>query len=151
MMTVVVGILGGEGYGVLHSSVLGPYQEVAAAACLDATQGIPVVYYNVVPRRPSMNFYAGYAPFEHKEVPLLPFLARCLPPGRRTADVVLTQDAYTRLLTPEIKATPGASLQLLLRRGPNGEWVLARVSLSANYNPPHDNPPNDNLPAAISP
>ena len=135
MMGVVVAILGTEGYAVLQVSVLGPYQQVARAARMDAERGTPVIYYNVIPRRPSMNFYAEYAPFEHKEVPLLPFLIRCLPPPGREADVVLTYDAYTRLLLPEISAVPGASLTLLQRQGPNGEWALARVSLPANYIP----------------
>ncbi len=142
MMGVVVAILGSEGYGVLHNSVLGPYQQVARDARSDAAQGIPVVYFNIIPRRPSMNFYAGYAPFEHKEVPLLPFLVRCVPPGGREADVVLTYNAYTRLLTPEIGGVPGASAHILQQRGPNGEWALVRVTLPPNYNPL----PDKNLP-----
>ena len=141
MMGVVVAILGSEGYGVLYSSVLGPYQQVARDARSDAARGIPVVYFNIIPRRPSMNFYAGYAPFEHKEVPLLPFLVRCLPPGGREADVVLTDTAYTRLLMPEIGGITGASTRILQQRGPNGEWVLARVVLPPNYNPPPEKDP----------
>ena len=136
MMVLVLGVGGVEGYAVVREAVLGPYQQLALAARSDVGAGIPIVYYHIVPRRPSMLFYGEYSPFEHKEAPLLPFLAACLTPTQREADIITNGQTYTRLLVPEINALPGATVRLLEKRGPADGWILARVSVPTSYKPP---------------
>jgi hypothetical protein len=136
MMVLVLGVGGTEGYAMVREAILGPYQQLAIEAGSDVRAGIPTVYYHIVPRRPSMLFYAGYSPFEHKETPLLPFLATCLTPTQREADIITTGQSYTRLLVPEINALPGATIRLLQKRGPADGWVLARVVVPMSYKPP---------------
>ncbi len=62
------------GYTIARREVMEPYQGLAKRATPFAARGVPVVYYNIVPRRPSMLYYSDYSPFERKETPLLPFL-----------------------------------------------------------------------------
>ena len=136
MMVLVLGVGGTEGYAVVREAVLGPYQQLALSARSDVGAGIPIVYYHIVPRRPSMLFYGEYSPFERKETPLLPFLAACLTPTQRAADVITNGQSYTRLLVPEINSLPGATIRLLEKRGPADGWILARITVPVRYKPP---------------
>lgn len=136
MMALVIGVGCTEGYAATRDAILDPYQQLAAAARPDVQAGIPALFFNVVPRRPSMLFYAGYAPFEHKETPLLPFLGHCLTPTQREMNIITTGNSFTRLLVPEISALPGATVRLLQKRGPADGWVMARVYIPASYVPP---------------
>lgn len=135
MMALVIGIGCTEGYAVARAEVQEPYQSLAAAARPDADRGIPVVYYNILPRRPSMNFYAGYAPLETHETPLLPFLARYLTDKQRQADVICSRDAFEHILRPEFSAANGVRFTVTgdtaasKNAGNKIGWVLLRVTL----------------------
>ena len=136
MMTLLIGIAATEGYAMAGDYVMGPYQALARAARADAQAGIPVVFYSISPRRPSMLFYAGYSPLEHKEPGLLPFLAPTLSRTQRSADVIAPLKAYTKLLLPEIQAVPGATMQMLQQQERGNGWVLARIYVPPSYVPP---------------
>lgn len=116
-----------EGYAVARSAILGPYQQTARDADTDAATGIPVVYYHIIPRRPSMLYYARYSPYERKEAPLLPFVRTALP-GAVRVDVVTSRAVLDNLLAPEVAAAPGSSLRVLAEHeAAGGGWVLVRV------------------------
>ena len=140
MMTLFIGLVGTEGYRMADETIMGPYQQLAIAARPDAQAGIPVVFYSIVPRRPSMLFYGQYSPLEHKETGLLAFLAPTLSATRREADVIVPGRAYETLLLPEIRSVPGATIRLIQRRGFGEGWVLARITV-----------PADCVPRALSP
>ncbi len=130
MIALVIGIGCTEGYAVARAEVQEPYQSLAAAARSDAERGIPIVYYNILPRRPSMNFYAGYAPLETHETPLLPFLARYLAPAQRQADVICSRDSFERILRPEFTAANGVRFTITgVTVANKSGWVLLRVTL----------------------
>ena len=150
MMVLVIGDVSTEGYAVLHGVVLDPYQHLAVEARPDAQSGLPIVFYHIVPRRPSMLFYAGYAPFERKETILLPFLAACLTPSQRQADIITTGNSYTHLLLPELNTLPGATARRLDQRGPADGWVLARVFVPTTYVPPPLPPRKEGLWTPVS-
>ena len=126
-MTLLAGLLCTEGYTVTERFVLGPYQQLARLARADAERGIPIVYYNIVPRRPSMNFYAGYAPIETKDGPLLPALRPFVNAAHPDVDILTTRDTFARQLMPEIEAAPGVTVKTLAARGPHDDWMLVRV------------------------
>ncbi len=135
MMTLFIGLVGTEGYEMADETIMGPYQQLAVAARPDARAGIPIVFYSIVPRRPSMLFYGQYSPLEHKETGLLAFLAPTLSATRRQADVIVPGRAYETLLLPEIRSVPGATIRLIQRRGFGDGWVLARITVPADYMP----------------
>lgn len=135
MMTLFIGLVGTEGYQMADETIMGPYQQLAIAARPDARAGIPVVFYSIVPRRPSMLFYGQYSPLEHKETGLLAFLAPTLSATRRQADVIVPGRAYETLLLPEINSVPGATIRLIQRRGFGDGWVLARITVPPSYAP----------------
>ncbi len=149
MMFLVIALASTEGYSAVHDEVFDPYQRLARDARPDERAGIPVVYYHVVPRRPSMLFYAEYAPFEHKETPLLPFLATCLTKPQREADIICTGQSYD-ILVKEIAAVKGATIRSMERRGPVDGWVLSRVYLPATYVPPPVQKPREGLWTPVS-
>jgi 4-amino-4-deoxy-L-arabinose transferase-like glycosyltransferase len=128
MLLFVVGIGCTEGYGVAATDILSPYQSAAAAARPDAERGVPVIFYDIIPRRPSMNFYAGYSPLERKEEPLLPFLRPSVPAGWRQVDVVTSSDVYDRQLLPELAAHPDLVETIRARRGGAHGWVVVTVT-----------------------
>jgi 4-amino-4-deoxy-L-arabinose transferase-like glycosyltransferase len=141
---LVVGVGCTEGYAVVAQDVLLPYQRAAIAAQGDAARGIPVVFYNIIPRRPSMLYYAQYSPYEHKEPGLMPYL-QTLPVAdretdqRRTdpkavgngeVDIVTSRATYERLLRLELAATPRYDARILAEYGAKpGGWLLLRLTV----------------------
>jgi 4-amino-4-deoxy-L-arabinose transferase-like glycosyltransferase len=116
-----------EGYNVAERYVLGPYQRAAMAARNDAAAGVPVIFYHIVPRRPSMLYYGGYSPLERKEEPLLPFLRAQIKAPTFTVDVVTAGDIYAGELRTELMKTPDMTAVLVDREGTErGGWVLVR-------------------------
>jgi hypothetical protein len=116
-----------EGYSVAEKYVLGPYQRVAAAAKPDATAGVPVIFYHIIPRRPSMLYYGGYSPLEREEEPLLPFLRAQLKAPRLTVDVVTAGDVYAGELQQELANAHDLTAEVVDREGTErGGWVLVR-------------------------
>ncbi|HZP84333.1 MAG TPA: glycosyltransferase family 39 protein, partial [Chthonomonadaceae bacterium] len=116
------------GYAVARRDLLGPYQQLAIAARPDAEKGLPVVFYNIIPRRPSMLYYARYAPLERKERPLLPFLRPFLQAEPHEADVVLPVRAWKEGLVQELAAVPEMTARVLKQTGGEREgWVLLRI------------------------
>ena len=117
-----------EGYSVAKRYVLGPYQRAAAAARRDAVAGVPVVFYHIIPRRPSMLYYGGYSPLERKEEPLLPFLKLQLTAPTFEADVLTAGDIYAGELQNELRQAPEWTATVLDREGTErGGWVLVRL------------------------
>ena len=116
-----------EGYRVAERYILGPYQHTAAAARADATAGIPVIFYHIIPRRPSMLYYGGYSPLERKEEPLLPFLRAQLTAPTFTADVVTAGDIYAEKIAKELVQAPDIRVEVVHQEGTErGGWVLVR-------------------------
>jgi hypothetical protein len=116
-----------EGYRVAERYVLGPYQRAAAAAHGDAAAGVPVVFYHIIPRRPSMLYYGGYAPLERTEEPLLPFLRLQLTAPTFAADVVTAGDIYAVKIQKELAQAPDMTATVLDQEGTErGGWVLLR-------------------------
>ncbi len=132
LMATMVGLIAlgtSEGYSVAERYVLGPYQRAAAAAHRDAVAGVPVVFYHIIPRRPSMLYYGGYAPLERKEEPLLPFLRLQLKAPTFAADVVTAGDIYAGELQKELAQAPDITATVLDQEGTErGGWVLLRLS-----------------------
>ena len=128
-MALVVGLASTEGYAAARDSLLAPYQMVAMDARKDAALGMPVVFYNIIPRRPSMLFYAAtYAPIERKETPLLPYLSTATSPKNRSVDVVVTSACLKKYLAPEVSAARWG-IQILSDRGEGvNECLLVRIS-----------------------
>ncbi len=127
-MAAVVGVAATEGYSAAGDALMSPYQKAARQARGDAASGVPIVFYNITPRRPSMLYYAStYSPIERKEAPLLPYLNTALPVYRREVDVVVTAASMTKVLAPEVK-TAGIAMQELGRYGEGAnECLLVRV------------------------
>jgi len=116
-----------EGYSVAERYVLGPYQRAAAAAQRDASGGVPVIFYHIIPRRPSMLYYGGYSPLERKEEPLLPFLRAQLRAPAFTADVVTAGDVFAGEVQQELAHAPDMTAAVVDREGTErGGWVLIR-------------------------
>lgn len=129
-MIALIGIGCTQGYAVAERYLLGPYQRLAAMARTDAQAGKLIVYYNIIPRRPSMLYYAEYSPLERKETPLLPFLRRYLTPARPEADVITPRSTFLRELQAELDSAPDLSVRRLAETGdPAGGWVLLRLTL----------------------
>jgi hypothetical protein len=128
MMTLLIVVGCTAGYAVAARDILSPYQEAAEAARADASSGMPVVYFNIVPRRPSMLYYGGYSPYEHKEPGLLPFLRAALPHWPSPVDLVLSRSSYQRLLLPELATAPYLQATILADYGRSGgDWLLVRL------------------------
>jgi 4-amino-4-deoxy-L-arabinose transferase-like glycosyltransferase len=118
------------GYAVAARDLLGPYQKLAAVARPDAEAGLPIVVYNIIPRRPSMLYYARYAQLERKERPLLPFLRPFLNSAHPEADVLLPRRAWTESLQSELADAPDMTARVLRQVGDErGGWLLLRISL----------------------
>ncbi len=127
-MALVLGVAATEGYSAAKVSLLLPYQQAAIDARGDASAGIPIVFYNIIPRRPSMLYYAAtYSPIERKETPLLPYLQANLHGEMGPVDVVLSESSLEKYLNPEAVAA-GWRVKTLTRHGqaPN-EWILVRL------------------------
>jgi 4-amino-4-deoxy-L-arabinose transferase-like glycosyltransferase len=130
LVATMVGLIAlgtSEGYRVAERYVLGPYQHAAAAAQKDAAAGTPVIFYHIIPRRPSMLYYGGYSPLERKEEPLLPFLKQQLAAPTFTVDVVTAGDVYDGEVQQELAHSPDVTATLIDREGTErGGWVLVR-------------------------
>jgi 4-amino-4-deoxy-L-arabinose transferase-like glycosyltransferase len=105
-MTLVVLEASTLGYSVADRFVQSPFQQAAVFARKDAAAGIPVVFYNISPRLPSMLYYAEtYSPIERKETPLLPYLEGLrhtgYSPDARGVDVALAKKSLETQLKPE--------------------------------------------------
>lgn len=125
MMLTFVLFMITEGYELIQSQVSGPYQRVAHAANGFAERGVPVLYYNISPRRPSMLYYSTYSPIERKETPLAPAL---LPVLKREAIVITSLKSYQERLLPEMAQIPNLTCQILEQQGQGREtWVMARI------------------------
>jgi 4-amino-4-deoxy-L-arabinose transferase-like glycosyltransferase len=112
-----------EGYTLLERQVQGPYQRVATAA--NRFPNVPVIYYNIVPRRPSMLYYATYSPHERKEPPLLPDLARGM---GEEALIVTSLKSYNEKLLPELKSLTTMHFETIEREGEGREtYILVRL------------------------
>ncbi len=130
-MFLFTGLFVTEGYAFLSRSVLGPYQRLAQQANALAAQGVPVVYYQVDPRRPSMLYYSTYAPYERKERPLSPLLLPLLLQNPKTGVLVITKEQeYRKRLLAEISGQAELQMELMARDGAGQEgWVLTRITL----------------------
>lgn len=130
LVATMVGLIAlgtSEGYSVAERYVLGPYQRAAMAARRDAAAGVPVIFYHIIPRRPSMLYYGGYSPLERKEEPLLPFLQQQLQAPTFAADVVTAGDVFAGELQRELAQSPDMTATLVDREGTErGGWVLVR-------------------------
>lgn len=128
-MLTFCGIAATVGYAVAARYVLDPYQQVAADARSDADAGIPVIFYHIIPRRPSMLFYAEYSPLEQKDEPLLPFLNACVSPAHPAADVITSRRTLREQLEPELAASGDVSWRILGANGSGTEgWILLQIA-----------------------
>ncbi|MCX6379141.1 MAG: glycosyltransferase family 39 protein [Armatimonadetes bacterium] len=130
-MFLFTGLFVTEGYAFLGRDVLGPYQRLAQRANTLAGQGTPVVYYQVDPRRPSMLYYATYAPYERKQRPLSPLLLPLLLQNPKTGVLVITKESeYNKHLLAEIGGQAELNMKLVAHDGVGQEgWVLAHITL----------------------
>ncbi|HLI48907.1 MAG TPA: hypothetical protein VKV18_09495, partial [Chthonomonas sp.] len=115
------------GYHDAARYVQDPYQQLAKDANNDATRGIPIVYYHIIPRRPSMLFYANYSPYEHKELPLLPWLTKTVPLSMGRVDVITSADTWQHHLQSELQQHKIPVHILKWLGGPPGGWVLLQM------------------------
>lgn len=127
VLVVVLGCT--EGYHAAAVSVLNPYQLLAKEANTDAARGIPIVYYHIIPRRPSMLFYANYSPYEHKEVPLFPWLTKTIPPSIPQVEVITSAHTWLHALSAEVASRHLTAKVLRWRGKALGGWVLLRIEL----------------------
>lgn len=130
-MFLFAGLFITEGYAFLGRDVLGPYQRLAKMANDLATAGTPVIYYQVDPRRPSMLYYATYAPYERKQRPLSPLLLPLLLQNPKTGVLAITKEQeYQKTLLNEIGGQAALKMELLAQDGAGQEgWVLTRITL----------------------
>jgi 4-amino-4-deoxy-L-arabinose transferase-like glycosyltransferase len=130
LVATMVGLIAlgtSEGYSVADRYILGPYQRAAAAARQDASAGVPVIFYHIIPRRPSMLYYGGYSPLERKEEPLLPFLKQQFKAPTFTVDVVTAGDVFATKVQQELAQTPDVTAAVVYQEGTErGGWVLVR-------------------------
>lgn len=117
------------GYHDAARYVQDPYQQLAKDANNDATRGIPIVYYHIIPRRPSMLFYANYSPYEHKELPLLPWLTKTVPLSMGRVDVITSADTWQHHLQTELQQHKIPVNVLKWLGGPPGGWVLLQLQV----------------------
>ncbi len=114
-------------YPILGRDVLGPYQLMAKDADSDAKQGIPIVYYHIIPRRPSMNFYSNYSPYENKNVTLYRWMRAFPVPSPGPVDIVTSMHTYRMDVIPRSDKL-GIKPEILDEKG---GWVLLRVNIPA--------------------
>lgn len=128
MMLGLVGLVSTEGYALATRDVLAPYQSLATAANAAAEAGMPVFYYHIVPRRPSMLYYARYSPLETNVVPFLPFLRDHLSSHSPECAVITSRANYEKLVLPEITAASDASARIITQTTtPGGGWILFHI------------------------
>jgi 4-amino-4-deoxy-L-arabinose transferase-like glycosyltransferase len=107
-MSAVVAAASTLGFAVAAKDLQEPYQSMAVAARVDASHGIPVVYYGISPRLPSMLYYgAEYSPIERKEKGLGAYLnslkGSSAEVGPAGVDVVMPQKADNAPFDAELK------------------------------------------------
>ena len=124
-MVLLIGIISEEGYPLAQRTILSPYQDAAAAANTLRTPGEPVIFYHIIPRRPSMLFYSDYSPIERKETPLSPLLDTVLTKKTPTALVILSRNSFEKELSAELKTQPTLRVQSQTTKG---DWLVLRLS-----------------------
>ncbi|MDE2127359.1 MAG: glycosyltransferase family 39 protein [Armatimonadetes bacterium] len=120
---VLISVAVTRGYAAARNDVLGPYQRMAVAAKADAASGVPIIYFHIVPRRPSMNYYGGYSPDERRDIPLLPYAHPFLDQSKVGVDIVTTDHNSTTYVAPEARAE-GDTWRILAED--NG-WLVGRL------------------------
>lgn len=123
-------VLAGPGYSLANRRIFGAYQDTILAARKNRYPGQVVVIYGVVPRRPSMLFYArDFSPIELQEAPLFPLVQKFLTPQTTSVDIVTHKAWYDKELSKELMAR-GLPYDILERRDSGlTTWLLVRVYL----------------------
>lgn len=129
-MLVLYGIMVTEGYSIARRFLIEPYQQLAASANQEAAAGVPVVFYHIIPRRPSMLFYANYSAYERKETPLLPYLSPLLKGPVKQALVITSSRSLDQVLLPELNQAIGVRYRVEQTAGNDRDgWVKIRIIL----------------------
>jgi 4-amino-4-deoxy-L-arabinose transferase-like glycosyltransferase len=127
-MTFMMGYGAWSGYVVVEKYVINPFQQAARDAEMGAKQGKTIVFYNFVPRRPSMLYYVNYSPIERKETPLLPFLRPFLTDAKPDAEIVTSEDTVRKTLKAELAAAPDIEATYTKPYGdPRGGWLRVLI------------------------
>ena len=117
------------GYAFAERDGFGPYQRLAEQANASAAQGLPIVYYHIVPRTPSMLYRADYSPLEHGETPLLPYLRPFLKDAPSHQAIIITsQKTLDTQLRAELDAAPDLFWHIVAQDGHiGGGWLMLRI------------------------
>ncbi len=124
-MILLVGVVSEEGYRTAQTFILAPYQDLAEAANFVRQNEEPILYYNIVPRRPSTLFYANYSPIERKDPPLAPFLDTLLTGQKPTVLVLVSQASFEGRLRPELVLHPQYRVETVRE---TAGWLLFRLT-----------------------
>ena len=119
MMLVMMGIGATQGYTVAAQNVMLPFQQSAIDANHDADHGVPVLFYNIVPRRPSMLFYSAYSPIETRETPLVPYLRSQLGADCSEIQIITSTDTLNASLRAAFDNAPDLDAEYHKNKG----WV----------------------------
>ncbi len=119
MMLVIMGVGATQGYHVAAQNVMLPFQQSAMDANISAENGVPILFYNIVPRRPSMLFYSAYSPVETRETPLVPYLRSHLGADSSEIQVITSTDVLNASLRTEFDNAPDLAVQYDENKG----WV----------------------------
>ncbi len=114
-----------QGYADANRLVIGPYQRTASAADADARRGLPVIFYHIIPRRPSMLFYIDYSPYEQKHRAFFSWAYADPVPHGGWVDVVTSTRDYQRDLSPRLNRRGVKPVVLREERG----WLLLRLQV----------------------
>ncbi len=126
VLVVIMTVAGStQGYADANRLVIGPYQRTAMAAAPDARNGLPVIFYHIIPRRPSMLFYIPYSPYEQKHRPFFSWAYADPVPHGGWVDVVTSTRDYRRDLAPRLLKQGVKPLVLREERG----WLLLRLQV----------------------
>lgn len=123
MMTVMLGVGVTHGYNVAAQNVMRPFQQPAEDANTAANQGVPILFYNIIPRRPSMLFYSAYSPIETRETPLVPFLRSKLSADTPEVQIITSAETLKTSLLTEFANAPDMTIEIK----PSGGWVRVIV------------------------
>jgi 4-amino-4-deoxy-L-arabinose transferase-like glycosyltransferase len=134
---VLIGLGCSYGYDIARRTVQDPYQSLAKAANGDANRGMPVLYFNIVPIRPSMFFYARYSPIEARGKELTPILDRILSPAVPQMDLIATRNVVSEVVQPDVQESGRYTAQLLKQTGDShGGWALVRIQGASMHSKP---------------
>ncbi len=125
-LVIVLAVAGStQGYADANRLVIGPYQRTASAAEADAQRGLPVIFYHIIPRRPSMLFYVDYSPYEQKHRAFFSWAYADPVPHGGWVDVVTSTRDYRRDLRPRLGKRGVKPEVLREERG----WLLLRLQV----------------------